>query len=71
MIERQSFKEIIKNFLYRTIKGEVFSFVHLIERAKKEFKDLQLKIRYDKDNNSVKELFITFNDRLSDSIILH
>ena len=59
MIERQSFKEIIKNFLYRTITGEVFSFGHLRERTKIEFKDLQLKIRYDKDNNSMKELFIT------------
>ena len=39
MIERQIFKEIIKNFLYRTIKGEVFSFGHLIERAKKELAD--------------------------------
>ena len=71
MIERQSFKEIIRNFLYRTIKGDAFSFGHLIERAKKEFKDLQLKIRYDKDNKSVKELFITFNDKLPQSIILH
>ena len=59
MIERRSFKEIIKNFLYRTITGEVFSFGHLTERNKKEFEDLQLKIMYDKDNNSVKELFIT------------
>ena len=59
MIERRIFKEIIKNILYRTIIGEVFSFGHLIERNKKEFKDLQLKIRYDKDNNSVKEHFIT------------
>ena len=69
MIALPNFREVLKNFLYRSNPGDTLCMNTLLDTIKTKYKDLRAEVRYDDKKKVVKDLFLTFKNRINEGTV--